>query len=151
MKEIADKNIHSIMNSTTDAQHSGGQHVDRHNPTVSVDNEHVFRARNVLRARASIERVLPPGLFRDSAWDLMLTLFIKGEEGESLFVKQLIVSTTASPTASMRRIAQLEEADLLERLPDALDQRRVTVRLTDRGRMAMTMMIEQIFDLERSP
>lgn len=103
-------------------------------------------ARQLLQARLKMARIAPKGLLRDSAWDMMLELFISGEEGGILYVKQLMLASGESSTAAMRRIDRLEEAGFLERFPDPLDRRRVIVRLKERGRSAMLAMLEHVFE-----
>lgn len=103
-------------------------------------------ARQLLRARLKMARIAPRGLLRDSAWDMMLELFINGEEGGILYVKQLMLASGESSTAAMRRIDRLEEAGFLERFPDPLDRRRVIVRLKERGHSAMLAMLEHVFE-----
>lgn len=108
-------------------------------------------ARQLLQARLKMARIAPPGLLRDSAWDMMLELFISGEEGGILYVKQLMLASGESSTAAMRRIDRLEEAGFLERFPDPLDRRRVIVRLKERGRAAMLAMLEHVFEPDAPP
>lgn len=103
-------------------------------------------ARQLLQARLKMARIAPRGLLRDSAWDMILELFISGEEGGILYVKQLMLASGESSTAAMRRIDRLEEAGFLERFPDPLDRRRVIVRLKERGRSAMLAMLEHVFE-----
>lgn len=109
-----------------------------------VELQLVDHARCLLRARTKMARVAP-GLLRDPAWDMMLCLFINGEEGGILYVKQLILSTGESQTAALRHIDRLEEAGFIERLSDPLDRRRVIVRLSESGRAAMLAMLEDAF------
>jgi len=116
-----------------------------------AERQLVEGARQLLQARIKMAELVPKGLFRDPAWDMMLELFISGEEGGILFVKQLMIASGESSGAAMRRIDRLENADLIERIPDPLDHRRVIVRLTDRGRSAMIAMLQHIFDPEPQP
>ncbi|MFC3215619.1 helix-turn-helix domain-containing protein [Novosphingobium panipatense] len=102
-------------------------------------------ARQILRARRKIAALEPRSLFRDTAWDMMLELFISGEEGGILFVKQLMIASGESAASAMRRIDRLESAGFLERIPDMLDQRRVIVQLTSKGRTAMLAMLDEVF------
>lgn len=111
-----------------------------------ADRQLVEKARQLLRARLDMAKVIPKGLFRDSAWDMLLELFISGEEGGILYVKQLMIASGESAAAAMRRIDRLEHAEFLERTPDPFDHRRVIVRLTQRGRSAMIAMLRNIFD-----
>lgn len=76
----------------------------------------------------------------------MLELFICGEEGGILYVKQMVIASGESPAAAMRRIDRLDEAEFINRIPDLLDQRRVIVRLTERGRSAMLAMLKHVYD-----
>lgn len=103
------------------------------------------RASQLFRARAKMAEVAPKGLLDDAGWDMMLTLFLNAEDNDVLFVKQLVVASFFTPTAAMRRIARLEQAQFLKRRPDPLDKRRVIVQLTDRGRSAMIDVLEHAF------
>jgi DNA-binding MarR family transcriptional regulator len=103
-------------------------------------------ARQLLQARLKMARLVPKGLMRDSAWDMMLELYISGEEGGISYVKQLILTSGESPAAAMRRIERLEEAGFIERFIDPLDRRRVIVRLSGRGHAAMLAMLEHVFE-----
>lgn len=110
------------------------------------DRKLVEGARQFLQARKRISGFGPKGLFRDTAWDMMLELFISREEGGVLYVKQLMLASGESTAAAMRRIDRLEDAGFMQRLPDPLDHRRVIVRLTDRGRSGMIAMLREVFD-----
>ena len=97
-------------------------------------------------------RVTPKNLMRDSAWDMMLVMFINDEEGGILYVKQLIGVSRDTPASAIRRIDRLEDAGLVERLPDTLDHRRVIVRLSELGRETMLSMLRDVFSTdEESP
>lgn len=111
-----------------------------------TERQLVEGARQLLQARIKMAKLVPKGLFRDPAWDMMLELFISGEEGGILFVKQLMIASGESSGAAMRRIDRLENAGFIVRIPDPLDHRRVIVRLTDRARTAMIAMLQHIFE-----
>jgi UDP-N-acetylmuramoyl-tripeptide--D-alanyl-D-alanine ligase len=114
--------------------------------TAGAGSELLEGARQLLQARLKMARLVPKGLLRDSAWDMMLELYISGEEGGISYVKQLILTSGESPAAAMRRIDRLEEAGFIERFIDPLDRRRVIVRLTGRGHAAMFAMLEHVFE-----
>lgn len=116
-----------------------------------ADRQVVERARQLLQARKKFVAMGPKGLFRDSAWDMMLELFISGEEGGILYVKQMMIASGDSPAAAMRRIDRLDEAEFIKRKSDILDQRRVIVSLTERGRAAMLAMLKHVFDPAPAP
>lgn len=111
-----------------------------------TDKRLVEGARQLLQARIRTAKLFPKGILRDAAWDMLLELFISGEEGGFLYVKQLMIASGESAAGSMRRIERLEEADFITRNSDPLDQRRVIVRLTERGRTAMISMLRHIFE-----
>lgn len=112
------------------------------------ERELVEGARKLLRARINLVRVTPKNLLRDSAWDMMLVMFINDEEGGILYVKQLIGASGEAPASAIRRIDRLEDAGLVERQPDTLDHRRVIVRLSDQGRETMLGMLRDVFSSE---
>lgn len=102
-------------------------------------------SQQMLAARARCARYFPKTLFRDSAWDMMLELFIAGEQRQALCVKQLTHAVNESAAGAVRRIDRLEEAGLARRRLDPRDRRRMLIELTDRGREAMTAMLGQLF------
>lgn len=117
-------------------QGAGGERA----PPVLVEG-----ARQLLRARLRTARITPQGLLSDTAWDMMLELFIQAEQGKPLYVKQLLLLSGGSSTAAMRRIDRLEGAGFIARFPDHLDGRRVRVRLRRAGRAAMLAVLRDVF------
>jgi hypothetical protein len=101
-------------------------------------------ARQLLKARRTIAKVMPRNLFRDSAWDVMLELYIGAVEGEDVFVKQAIIASGECPATAMRIISRLDKSGFLARTGDANDQRRVIVTLTEKGCEAMELALEQM-------
>lgn len=98
-------------------------------------------AHALLAARKRYSRFFPKVIFRDSAWDMVLELFLAEREDRPVCVKQLMAATNESCTAAIRRIDQLEEISILARSPDPRDHRRVLVSLTERGRLAITELL----------
>lgn len=101
------------------------------------------RARQLMRARMEMNKHIPPGLLKDSAWDILLELFVNGEEGGIVYIKQLVLACYTTPTSAMRLIDRLDDAGLIERMPDPLDHRRVIVSLSERGRTAMVALLRE--------
>lgn len=76
---------------------------------------------------------------------IVLRLFVNGELGQELYVKQVLAESGISATGTLRRIESLEAAGLVRRQPDGDDARRVRVSLTERGRNMVIAMVQQVY------
>ncbi|WP_371815547.1 MarR family transcriptional regulator [Erythrobacter sp. JK5] len=76
-------------------------------------------------------------LFGEPAWDILLDLFIAQAEGKTVSVSSACIGSAAPPTTGLRWLGVLADQGLVLREQDADDQRRVLVRLTERGIAAM--------------
>ena len=113
----------------------------------SGDAQHLIDgARRLIRARKAMAAYIPPGLIKDWAWNMLLELFVNSEAGTLVYVKQLILASGASPPSAMRLIDRLEEANIIRRLSDPMDSRRVIVTLSERGREAMLTLLRSLFE-----
>jgi hypothetical protein len=81
-------------------------------------------------------------LFGEPAWDILLDLFIAYAEGKPVSVSSACIGSAAPATTGLRWLGVLADQGLVVRENDADDQRRVMVRLTQAGRLAM----ERFFD-----
>ncbi|WP_322964065.1 MarR family transcriptional regulator [Sphingomonas fuzhouensis] len=102
-------------------------------------------ARQTQAMRANVAQFFPRDVFRDSAWDMMLELFIAEEQHRQLCVKELILVSGETATSALRRIDRLESTGLLRRQTDPADHRRLAVTLTQRGTDAMTAMLRHLY------
>lgn len=102
-------------------------------------------ARQTQAMRAKVAKIFPRDIFRDSAWDMMLELFVAARERRSVCVKQLVLISGETPTSALRRIDRLEEAGLLLRRTDPADHRRVMIELAPKGDEAMCAMLRNLF------
>lgn len=109
------------------------------------DEQRVENARLILRSRREMAKHFPMDVFRDQAWDVLLDLFISDVEGRDTCVKQALLSADLSSTSAMRLIERLEGASLVTRTPDDTDHRRMIVRLTELGRSAIVLMLDELF------
>jgi hypothetical protein len=78
-----------------------------------------------------------PELFGEPAWDILLDLYIAQSEGKPVSVSSACIGSASPPTTGLRWLGVLAEHGLVVREQDCDDQRRVLVRLTDRGIDAM--------------
>ena len=76
-------------------------------------------------------------LFGEPAWDILLDLYIAHAENKPVSVSSACIGSAAPPTTGLRWLGVLAENELILREHDPEDQRRVLVRLTDRGIAAM--------------
>jgi DNA-binding MarR family transcriptional regulator len=106
-------------------------------------------ARQAQRMRAIVIRLFPRDVFRDSAWDMLLELFIAGQQNRVICTKELIFVSRETHASALRRIDRLEEAGMLLRHQDTSDHRRVIVSLTHKGEEAMSAMLRSLI-IERS-
>lgn len=108
----------------------------------------ITMARHMRFARMRHAKFFPKEVFRDSAWDMMLDLFVLAGEGtQAIGVKQLTLLSGESTTGAIRRIDRLEEAGLIRRRPHPDDHRRVFVELTVHGHLAMTSLMRDLLSM----
>lgn len=93
------------------------------------------RTYNLRRQRAAIFG--NPDLFGEPAWDILLDLYIAQVEGKPVSVSSACIGSASAPTTGLRWLGVLADHGLVIREPDPADQRRVMVRLTERGLEAM--------------
>lgn len=111
---------------------------------IPKPKNYVAAARRLLVARQNIAKIMPRNLFRDSAWDVMLELYIGTAENIDVYVKQAIIASGECPATAMRIITRLEKSGFLCRMGDPSDQRRVVVSLSRAGMDAMEMLLEEL-------
>lgn len=101
-------------------------------------------ARRLLKARKEMAGIFPKDVFRDSAWDIVLELYVGAIEGHVIYVKQAVIASGECPATAVRMIARLEKAGFLEREMDDDDHRRNIVRISEIGRQAIEVMLNHI-------
>jgi hypothetical protein len=93
--------------------------------------------RAMIRARRLRDRFLPPDLFADPAWDMLLDLFAARIERTKVAVSSLCIAAAVPPTTALRMIATLTARGMILRIDDAEDRRRVFIQLSDSTAEAM--------------
>lgn len=76
-------------------------------------------------------------IFSDPAWDILLDLMISEYSGRRVSVSDACIASCVPNTTALRWLTVMEDRNLVYRQTDAMDGRRVFVRLT---RDAITMM-----------
>jgi DNA-binding MarR family transcriptional regulator len=103
-------------------------------------------ARGIIRARTQRAKFLPPTLFAEPAWDILLELYSADLAQQRMTISDICVAARVPATTALRWLATLEASNLVLRRPDPLDGRRSFVELTDDGQRAMHDFFQSIKD-----
>lgn len=99
-------------------------------------------AGTALHLRRLRRTYFPSAALREACWDILLMCLIGQLDQRPLCIKQLRNQLDESHTALLRRVDELESANLLHRRRDEVDARRTTLHLTPETMTAM----EHFFD-----
>lgn len=94
-------------------------------------------ARRDFEARRERDRVFGAGTFADPAWDLLLDLFVAGEEGRRVDAFSLCGRTALPEGVILRSIAHLVQSNLVTRQSKAGEPRSIYLVLTADGQAKM--------------
>lgn len=91
-----------------------------------------FLAKRTYDARRTVDKIFGlPGFAVSPAWDVMLDLFQARLNQKKVSVSSACIGAACPPTTALRWLMLLEEMQLVVRVPDEHDRRRVIVELTD--------------------
>ncbi len=99
--------------------------------------------KGLIAVRADRETIFQSDLFHDAAWNMLLDLAVAEESGYEISVKSLCIASGVPNTTALRRIDDLEGEDLIFRVPDLKDKRRIIVHLTDHGRKKIEAFVRK--------
>ena len=105
-------------------------------------------AKSILAARRKISQFFDPQLFADPARDMLLDLFVAGEEGRVISVSSCCIGAAVPATTALRWIKTLKTAGLVVEIGDAADRRRRLVTLSDHAR---DQVIRYLSSIDRRP
>lgn len=86
-----------------------------------------------IRARADRLKFLPPELFADPAWDMLLDLYLADIMSRRVSVSSLCSASNVPATTALRWIGHLTKEGLIERMSDPCDGRRYFIALSKPG------------------
>lgn len=101
-------------------------------------------ANSLLAERRMRRHFLPAELFQEPAWDMLLALFAAREERLPMNVKTLVSFSDAPATTSQRWIDHLHKLNLINRVADPVDRRRIEISLSDNGNQAMSAYLRAV-------
>jgi hypothetical protein len=102
-------------------------------------------ARAYLARRRARERILPPEVFAEPAWDILLDLFVARSEHRFVSVSGACIASAVPPTTALRWITKLEELGLVQRIADDLDRRRIWLKLDDTAASKIADWLSETF------
>jgi len=89
------------------------------------------RIKRLIRAQNSRSLFFDAALFSDPCWEMLLDLMSNHLLGREISVSSLCIASGVPQTTALRRIDDLAQANLIERVADPADRRRVYIRLKD--------------------
>ena len=115
----------------------------------------VEAAVRILAQRKARTRFLPPSLFHEPAWEVLLSLYIAQCRGQTVNIKHLTQAVDAPVTTAQRWIDALAHMRLVHRVVDDLDRRRVELSLTQGAMQAvegyLSWVVSGEADAQRAP
>ena len=107
-------------------------------PPPLTQQDFALMARNAYAMRRRRTAIFGnPELFGEPAWDILLDLYIALTDKKPVSVSSACIGSASPPTTGLRWLGILADHGLVQREQDPDDQRRVLVRLTDKGAKAM--------------
>lgn len=101
-------------------------------------------ARQILAARGRIGNFIDADLFADPARDILLDLFVAGEEGRRISISSCCIAAAVPPTTALRWIGMLKKRELIQETIDPADGRRKWLSLTPHVHRAMRDYVNAI-------
>jgi DNA-binding MarR family transcriptional regulator len=101
-------------------------------------------AKRLKNARNVRNSMLPPDLFGEPAWDILLALYVAECEQYRLKVSAVLVESNVPSTTGLRWVETLVQSGLVMRKPHATDARVIHVQLTVDGMSRMTACLSAL-------
>ena len=98
----------------------------------------LLAVRTSYRERRRRKKFLPPDLFGEAAWDILLDLFAARLERRQISVTSACVGADVPATTALRWLRQIEALGFVYRTVSETDQRVTWVQLTDACAKTMT-------------
>jgi hypothetical protein len=93
-------------------------------------------AGKIYAARRKVDDIFNMAGFSASpAWDMMLDLYRARAQGKKVSVTSACIGGACAATTGLRWLQALEGMQLIERIPDPTDRRRIVVSLTEGGKV----------------
>ena len=107
------------------------------NACATWSAEPIEVARVMYRNRRARNRHFDDSLFAEPRWDILLDLFIAGEEGRTISISSACIGAAVPHATALRHLGVMQRKGLVERRPDPRDARCQHVRITDNAAASM--------------
>ncbi len=101
-------------------------------------------ARRLCAERRMRDRMFGPLMLEGGTWDILLDVYIHAEQSMPVSISSACLGVGVSSTTALRRITEMEAADLLKRTPDPQDRRRSFLSLSDHAMASMRRYLSQM-------
>lgn len=89
------------------------------------------------RDRRARNRHFDDSLFAEPRWDILLDLFVAGEEGRAISISSACIGAAVPHATALRHMGVMQSKGLIERRADPRDARCQHVSITDNARTSM--------------
>jgi DNA-binding MarR family transcriptional regulator len=100
-------------------------------------------ATRMFEARRQRKRFFNPDLFGETAWDMLLVLYMFDERGPRLTIGRLAEFAGCASSSTVRWLSTLETQQLIERESHPNDARASFVRLSDKARKLLELYLSE--------
>lgn len=100
----------------------------------------------VIEARQSRANALPPAIFGEPAWDMLLALFMCPRSGDGERVSNLGLLSGTPSTTALRWVDYLEREGFVTRRSSPVDKRVVLIQLTDQASNAIGAYLASLLE-----
>ncbi len=114
--------------------------------TSEIGGEILKLAGIVIEARQSRANFLPPAIFGEPAWDMLLALFMCPRSGDGERVSNLGLLSGTPSTTALRWIDYLEREGFVTRRSSPVDKRVVFIQLTDQASNAIGAYLASLLE-----
>ena len=113
---------------------------------VPTETSLLAQAGKVYAARRKIDGIFNmQGFSAGPAWDMMLDLYKARAQGKQVSVTSACIGGGCPPTTGLRWLQALENMQLIERIPDPKDRRRIVISLTEGGKVKVDTALAAYF------
>jgi len=100
--------------------------------------------RNLMALQEARSGIFGDTLLPDAAWEMLVELMLGKLTGRRIAVTSLCLASKAPVTTALRRIDDLLDAGLVQRLPDPSDRRRSYIELSAEGQQKMREFLGRV-------